>query len=361
MQSQLSLPPTFDPRWAMDETFNVTNAHMGPTAIMAAAENWAKEHQIRSAMADRKKVVVLGIDWQYDFGFAGGSLFVSGRSGKGAMEDAGRVSEFILRNLRVISRLVFTLDTHKPYQIFYPSAHVMRDGSHPGAFGNITVDMYRSGDVSANPTMAAALHLDPVTLTRQFLHYCSELSKQGRYDLTLWPEHCMLGSHGHQLAGVIDWVRYFHGYARGVDNGLEIKGGNPLTENYSIFKPEVTTMFNGKPIPGAQKNAALIKLLVEDADMVIICGQAMSHCVNWSVKDLVDEIVDEFKQPELLKKIYLLRDGMSAVVVPGVVDHTDAALAKLAEFQNRGVNVVDSTTPIESWLGVAQEIAAVAV
>jgi hypothetical protein len=39
------------------------------------------------------------------------------------------------------------------------------------------------------------------------------------------------------------------------------------------------------------------------------------------------------------------------VVVPGVVDYTDAADAAFARFAEAGIHLVRSTEPMEEWLG----------
>jgi len=47
--------------------------------------------------------------------------------------------------------------------------------------------------------------------------------------------------------------------------------------------------------------------------------------------------------PQLAKKVYLLEDCTSPVVVPEVVDHTDAADAAYERFAKAGMHVVKST------------------
>ena len=80
---------------------------------------------------------------------------------------------------------------------------------------------------------------------------------------------------------------------------------------------------------------------LQQYDRLIIAGQAKSHCVAWTVSDLLEEIA--LLDLELAKKVYLLEDCSSPVVVPGVVDHTDAADAAYERFAKAGMNVVKST------------------
>lgn len=351
MYQPLPLPPFFDPKNADDPLYR-PNADQ----LLAVAADWRRQHNLRDAAADRRKVHVLMIDYQDDFCFPPpeGALYVRGRSGRGAMDDLNRAAQFVYRNLGLISHVTCTMDTHVPYQVFSGVAHVAIDGTIAPPYTTISHDDYVAGRWRANPTMAAQLGADPNWLTRQWTYYCAELEKAGRFQLYTWPVHCILGDRGHTLAGVAEEARRFHAYARGSANAPAIKGGNPLTENYSVFRPEVMTLFDGRPVPGAQKNTTLISTLAE-SDMVIIMGEAASHCVAWSVADLIAELFA--LDPALAAKLYVLQDCMSAVVVPNVVDFTDGAAAAFAEYQDRGIHLVNSTDPIASWPGIAGQIA----
>jgi nicotinamidase-related amidase len=83
---------------------------------------------------------------------------------------------------------------------------------------------------------------------------------------------------------------------------------------------------------------------LQQFDRLIIAGQAKSHCVAWTVSDLFEDI--NAVDPELAKKVYLLEDCSSPVVVPGVVDHTDAADAAYERFAKAGMHLIKSTQPI---------------
>ena len=55
--------------------------------------------RITAAAADKPNVHLLLIDVQKDFCFPRGSLYVGGRSGRGAMDDNRRIAEFVYRNM----------------------------------------------------------------------------------------------------------------------------------------------------------------------------------------------------------------------------------------------------------------------
>jgi nicotinamidase-related amidase len=188
-------------------------------------------------------------------------------------------------------------------------------------------------------------------LRAQAIHYCEELERRGKYRLYLWPPHCLLGSDGHALAGVIHEARLFHAGARGARDGIEIKGGAALTENYSVFAPEVLFSFDGRRL--AARNEAFLDEVFA-ADALIIAGQAASHCVKSSLEDLIDEA--RVRDPGFLARVYVLRDCTSAVAVPDpaspgkfLFDFTPDAEAALARFAAAGVHLVRSTEPMESW------------
>ncbi|HYD93128.1 MAG TPA: nicotinamidase [Candidatus Paceibacterota bacterium] len=355
---QLPTPPLFNPK-------NAGNWGYRPDqrAIFETAAAWKGQHGLKAARLDGQKVMLLLIDVQKDFCHPEGALYVGGRSGRGAIDDSARIAEFIYRNLNVVSDIATTLDTHFAYQIFSPSFVVDESGQPLKPFDVVleNCDIMRAGvcvgKASVSPAAAAVVaNGDYATLQKQFEYYCKTLGQGGKYNLIMWPEHCLLGSEGHTLVGVIHEARLFHAYARASQSHCEIKGGSPYTENYSVLQPEVMTTFDGKALPGVQKNARFIKMLL-NYDRVIVAGQAGSHCVKSSIDDFLAEIV--VQDPALARKVYVLEDCMSAVTVPDgkggfIADYTPDMDAALAKFGNAGMHVVKSTTPVSDWPGFLQ-------
>ena len=341
----LPLPPFHAPANAAEWSYSPDAA-----ALFAAAADWAKAHAIRPAAKDEKDVHLLLIDVQKDFCFPKGTLYVGGRSGTGAIDDSRRTAEFLYRNLGRVTNVTTTMDTHFAFQIFSPSFWVDRDEKPLTPFREITSDQIKAGDVRPAPAVAAWLcNGNYGWLMKQVLHYTSELERAGKYRLYLWPPHCLLGGEGHALVGVIQEARLFHSYVRAAQSWVEVKGGNPLTENYSVLRPEVLMRHDGAPL--AQRNTSFLKTLLT-ADYVAIAGQAASHCVKSSIDDLLTEIVAQ--DAALARKVYLLTDCMSAVTVPDgkggfVADFTGDAEKALDRFAAAGMHLVKSTDPIESW------------
>ena len=321
--------------------------------LAARAPTWRRSHDLRPSATDELDFHLLLIDVQKDFCFPEGSLYVGGRSGTGAIDDTRRIAEFIYRNLGAITNITATMDTHFAYQIFFPSFWLGEGDAPLEAHRVITADEVRCGAVRPNPAVARWLCNGNYSwLVKQVEYYCRELERAGKYQLYLWPPHCLLGSDGHVLAGVIHEARLFHAYVRGAQSWVEVKGGNPLTENYSVLRPEVLSRHDGQPL--AQRNTRFLETLLA-ADVVAIAGQAASHCVKSSIDDLLDEIVTS--DPALARKVYVMTDCMSAVTVPDgaggfVADFTGAAEDAFERFADAGMHLVKSTDPVESWPGL---------
>ncbi|BAB76861.1 cysteine hydrolase family protein [Anabaena sp. FACHB-709] len=338
---QLPIPPHFNSA-KVGEVWRVPYQERA-----AEAEAWAKQHNIQPAAFDKIRICLLLIDVQNTFCIPEFELFVGGESGTGAVDDNRRICEFIYHNLGLITKIIPTLDTHTATQIFHPIFWVNESSEHPTpAATSITLTDIEKGIWKVNPDVANSItHGDYELLEKHAYHYVKQLSQDGKYPLTVWPYHSMLGGIGHALVSAVEEAIFFHGIARHSQTQFEIKGDNPLTENYSVLRPEVLIGFDENPL--ADKNQKLIKQLLE-FDAVIIAGQAKSHCVAWTIDDLLTEI--QQVDTALAKKVYLLEDASSPVVVPGVVDYTEQADAAFAKFQAAGMQIVKSTESIDKWL-----------
>lgn len=344
MASELPVPAFYDAKRAAEWVYSPDQQ-----ALFERALEWRKRYDIRPSDTDEAKVHLVLIDLQKDFCMPEGALFVGGRSGRGAIEDSDRTARFVYRNLGRITDITCTMDTHFPYQIFFPSFWLDAAGEPPSAHREVTAEEIRSGALRPNPAMADWLAGgDYDWLVRQCIYYCEALAAEGRYRLYLWPPHVILGSAGHTLVGVIHEARLFHSYARVAQSHIEVKGTTPLTEYYSVIGPEVLADVDGRPL--ARRNEDFLRILAE-SDAVVVAGQAASHCVRSTIADLL-----EHTEPTLARKVYILRDCMSSVAVPDperpgefAFDFTDEAAAALRRFADAGMHVVESTTPIEEW------------
>ena len=336
----LPLPPFHDPAAA-------SRVYRVPYQVRAEqAREWAIANRIRPAAEDARRVALLLVDVQNTFCLPEFELFVAGRSGRGAVEDCERIAAFLYRNLDRITQVVVTLDTHTAAQIFHPLFWVDEAGEHPAPHTVITVEDVESRRWRVNPELAPAVAPRPgFDVEAWGRHYARRLAEGGKYPLVVWPYHSMVGGIGHALVSAVEEAVFFHAIARQSPTRVEVKGQNPLTENYSVLRPEVMEDASGTPIDSP--NRALVDHLLS-FDTVVIAGEAKSHCVEWTVEDLLAEI--RARDASLARKIVLLDDCSSAVVVPGVADFTDAAEAAWTRFAAAGMRRVVSTGSAEDWL-----------
>jgi nicotinamidase-related amidase len=338
---ELPLPPHFDP----DRVGEVWRVPYEERARDAPA--WAAQHDLHAAAEDGFRLALLAVDVQNTFCIPEFELFVAGRSGRGAVDDSRRLCEFVYRNLGAITQVLPSLDTHRAVQVFHAIWLVDDDGEHPAPYTLVSADDVASGRWKVNPAVAESLGYDPDYLARQLAHYTGRLAEGGKYDLTIWPYHAMLGGIGHALVSAVEEAIFFHAVARSSQPDFQVKGDETLTEHYSMLGPEVTEGPDGEPL--GEKNEALIeKLLTFDA--VAVAGQAKSHCVAWTIDDLLGS------ERRLAERMYLLEDCTSPVVVPGVVDYTDEAQEAFDRYAAAGMHVVRSTDPIATWPGVPPEL-----
>ena len=341
IHQELPLPAHFEPQ-KVGQVWRVPYEERA-----AEARAWAEERHLLPNEQDRFKIALVLIDVQNTFCIPGYELYVGGRSGTGAVDDNMRLVEFIYRNLGAITHISLTLDTHQATQIFHPIFLVDENGEHPAPYTLVTAEDIQVGRWRFNEILAEDLGIDEGYGQSQLEHYTAQLAQKGKFDLTIWPYHAMLGGIGHALVSSVEEAVFFHTIARYSRPDFEIKGANPLTEHYSAIGPEVLTGPQGESL--GEKSDKMFKK-VQDHDAVLFAGQAKSHCVAWTISDLLDQIQRD--DPQLVDRVYLLEDCTSPVVIPGAIDFSDQAEADFERFAEAGMHVVRSSDPISAWPGM---------
>ena len=338
---ELPIPSHFNPQ-SVGEVWKVPYENRAEDA-----EKWAKQHNLQPASYDKFKISLLLVDVQNTFCIPEFELYVGGTSGTAAVDDNRRLCEFIYRNLNVITEICPTMDTHQVVQIFHAIFLVNDRGEHPAPFTLISPDDIEKGVWKFNPQLASSLKIDEEYGQQYLRHYTRKLKDGGKYDLTIWPYHAMHGGIGQALVSAVEEAVFFHSIARFSQPDFLEKGDNPFTENYSVLSPEVLAGHTGEGI--AEKNVGFMRKLL-DFDAVIIAGEAKSHCVEWTIQDLLNEIIGSDKK--LAEKIYLLEDCTSPVVIPGVIDYTEQANEAFQKFADAGMHIVRSSDPMVNWPGL---------
>lgn len=237
-----------------------------------------------------QKVTVLIIDPQNDF-HEGGSLAVPG-----ALNDCERYSTMIETHLDQIGEIIVTLDSHNREHIAHAMSWNSKEdlsGEEPQPFTLITAEDVNTKWFFRDPSM------------RDYSkEYAQKLEDKGRFKICIWPYHCIIGTPGHEVVprlreALSKWE------AANPENRVKYvkKGMNNYTEMYSAIEAEVPVPSD----PQTQTNRDVVADL-KKAPKVLVCGQALSHCVNYTTRDLVQYW--EGRDPA---DIILMLDGASPV------------------------------------------------
>lgn len=266
------------------------------------------------------KLHLIIVDPQNDFCIADdrhgnkGALVVPG-----ADQDMARLSAMIRRLGTKIDDIHVTMDSHQTIGIERPRWWKRAsDGREPAPFtclgihpdGRRVVKVNFAADGRPLPTEE-----EYVTYIPSYLHqggptgkgsfgYLQALAAKARYPHIVWTEHCIVGTWGWGVVPVLAdtlrwWEREFFARVNYV-----VKGNNPWTEHFSGVQAEVPDPSD----PSTQINTGLIRTL-EDADLIAVSGEALSHCVASTGRD----IAAAFSNPKYIEKLVLITDTSSNV------------------------------------------------
>lgn len=258
------------------------------------------------------KIHLVIIDPQNDFTHPEGALSVPG-----AQEDMARLKTFVNTYGDRLHDISVTLDSHHRVDIAHNIMWKNEKGERPQPFTIITKDDVESGRWT---TAIPSFH-------KRALEYVTKLEENGRYPLCIWPDHCLIGSWGHNVD-----PQLFESLLRWEDNFAMVnyvtKGSNMWTEHYSALKADV-------PDPADQStqiNTGFVRAL-EDSDYIVIAGEASSHCVANTVRDIADALGEEY-----VSKMVILKDAMSPV--PGF-ENLEEDFFK--EMSQKGMKITTTT------------------
>lgn len=281
---------------------------------------------------------LLLVDVQKDF-HPGGSLAIPT-----ADEDAARIAKLLTEHATKINRVVATMDSHQKLHIAHPGFWLSGEDSktHPSPFTIISSQDIVDGKwkprtdikippqtIDANVFSGFGEVLDndaTIDLCKYAIEYTKRLEEKGKFKLCIWPEHCLIGSPGHCMVDVVfDAVKQ---WSQTTGSSVEwvLKGQSLLTESYSAIEAEV-------PLDEATSFASGLQSSLEKSDRLIVCGQAMSHCVNYTTRSII-----EHWPKEKISNITLLTDCASSV--PGFEEAGDSFQKEMSEL---GVELKTST------------------
>ncbi len=235
------------------------------------------------------KLHLLCIDPQNDFCDPQGSLFV-----QGANEDMGRLATMVRRLKDKLDDIHVTLDSHRQVDVAHPIWWRDSSGAHPDPFTIISVSDVEDGKwVTTMPSFQ-----------KRSLQYLRELESGSRYPHCIWPPHCLIGSWGHNIfPPLFDALQKWE-KERFATVDFVTKGSNIYTEHFSAVQAEVPDPED----PTTQLNTPFVQTL-ESADLILLAGEARSHCLANTVRD----VVTAFSDPKYVEKLHLLTDATSDV------------------------------------------------
>ncbi len=94
------------------------------------------------------------------------------------------------------------------------------------------------------------------------------------HEQTLWPDHCIQGTHGAELHPAADWTKVA---------AIIRKAMDPATDSYSAIRNNWNPHGIRPPtgLAGYLKNRRI--------EHVFVCGLALDYCVKWTAEDALDE------------------------------------------------------------------------
>lgn len=301
-----------------------------PRYELIAQEVWRLKNKFRRDT--RNRTLLFNVDPQIGFCIPGASLYV-----RGAEHDNARLAAFVYRNMDELDAILNTLDTHVPYQIFFSGFWLGENGQHPAPYTTI-----KGNDISQGKWFAAGGKED----TAMAEAYTYALEGQGKYLLNIWPYHTMKGSMDHAVAPIVDEALKYFEFATGRPVLYIEKGTNAFSEHYSAFSPEIREVkVDNKRITLGKFDYDLMEMVLS-YERVYIAGQAISHCVRYSMEDLIDYVAEAGLEKKYLQKFYILEDCTSSVIAPGA-DFPALSRQALKRFSEAGMNIVKSTDSVK--------------
>ena len=260
------------------------------------------------------RIRLLVIDPQNDFmDRSGASLPVPGASA-----DMQRLATFMDAMRSRIDDIVVTLDSHASVGIERTPFWVTSDGVEVAPFTQILADDLRREKYR------------PRHLARQAeaMAYLVALEAAGERRLIAWPVHCVVGDWGHNIdarvaGGIAQWELASD---RSCDKVL--KGINPMTEQYSAFRAEVPRADDAR----TGNNTALMARLNAGDEVLVVAGEALSHCVAASGADMLAQL-----DAARLRSTVFLTDCMSPVT-----GFEEAGRQFLQQLHDHGVRTMTS-------------------
>lgn len=273
---------------------------------------------------------IICVDCQEDFVSPDGALSVPG-----AQEDIMRIVEMIYTNLENIAHIYVFLDTHQDMHVFFSNwwEYVSCQGTEigqPKPFTQIIPE--RGGGRAQDERGNILVPVRDADWTLQ--HYLPNLTEP----LTIWTNHCRIGTKGHALSAVLREALAFWSAVTGRSVTYVHKGLSPFVEHYGIFAAEIA--YPGDP--ATFLNVPLLEEMKADNDYLFFVGQAKSHCVLKSEWQAL-----RYYPPSFARRLRHIDDASSSVPHPSDL-YEVCAEEQLTEMEKLGLRRIRSSDPLPS-------------
>lgn len=220
----------------------------------------------------------------------------------GAWDDMERVAAMVRRLGKKLNHIHVTLDSHHQHHIAHPCWYKnSQNGEGPSPFTVMRVENKEIiGELGGTVTNYRTAHIGHQKWT---LEYLEKLEANKRYPHVIWPPHCLIGTPGHNIVAplmeaLLEWERTVIHPVNKVT-----KGSSQFVEHFSAVQAEVPYDKD----PSTQLNVDFLTVL-NKADIVLVAGEALSHCVANTFRDIIKQFGDAWA-----KKLVFLADASSSV------------------------------------------------
>ena len=224
----------------------------------------------------------------------------------GAWEDMRRLATLVNRLSRKLNDIHVTMDSHHLLHVAHPIWFRDAGDRQPEPF---TVMREENGAIIGSAVYTKGKRCDIGEFTcfspsanERTLEYLKALRAAGRYQHRIWPPHCLLGTPGHNIVphlmeAIFHWEQANHAAVNFV-----MRGENSCVEHFSAVQAEIVDPTD----PATQLNTDLIQRVM-DSDEILIAGEAGSHALAETVRDIAGCFLDG----SFVRKSVLLTDAMS--------------------------------------------------
>jgi nicotinamidase-related amidase len=214
----------------------------------------------------------------------------------GANADLLRLADFVQQQALKLEHITLTLDSHASVAVERTTFWQTATGASVAPFTFITAEELLARKYTPrNPSLIPAVQA-----------MLAQLAERGRPGLVVWPVHCVTGTWGHNVHSTLADQLQAWEFSRQRVVRKVLKGEYPLSEHFGAFEADAPA----HGVTSTHFNMGLALALTQGTDLLLLAGEASSHCVAASFDQLA-RYLSSCPGPQ--PRMVLLRDCMSPV------------------------------------------------